>query len=156
MKENQIYWRLRLKLNEGLKLTDKEIRYISLFEAMLNIPVIDCIENEELIVFIIENGKLKYLLQHGGKKIKQFSYLIKKKLKIIEYSQDTATFIKNALLPAKVIDLRLTEKPNGKKMVVVTIDPSQKGLAIGKNGKTIELVRYLARRHHNVDKIVVI
>jgi N utilization substance protein A len=143
-------------LNEGLKLTDKEIRYISLFEAMLNIPVIDCIENEELIVFIIENGKLKYLLQHGGKKIKQFSYLIKKKLKIIEYSQDTATFIKNALLPAKVIDLRLTEKPNGKKMVVVTIDPSQKGLAIGKNGKTIELVRYLARRHHNVDKIVVI
>lgn len=156
MKENQIYWRLQLKLNEGLKLTDKEIRYISLFEAMLNIPVIDCIENEELIVFIIENGKLKYLLQHGGKKIKQFSYLIKKKLKIIEYSQDTATFIKNALLPAKVIDLRLTEKPNGKKMVVVTIDPSQKGLAIGKNGKTIELVRYLARRHHNVDKIVVI
>lgn len=143
-------------MNEGLKLTDKEIRYISLFEAMLNIPVIDCIENEELIVFIIENGKLKYLLQHGGKKIKQFSYLIKKKLKIIEYSQDTATFIKNALLPAKVIDLRLTEKPNGKKMVVVTIDPSQKGLAIGKNGKTIELVRYLARRHHNVDKIVVI
>lgn len=143
-------------MNEGLKLTDKEIRYISLFEAMLNIPVMDCIENEELIVFVIENGKLKYLLQNGGKKIKQFSYLIKKKLKIIEYSQDTATFIKNALLPAKVIDLRLTEKPNGKKMVVVTIDPSQKGLAIGKNGKTIELVRYLARRHHNVDKIVVI
>ena len=156
MKENQIYWRLRLKLNERLKLTDKEIRYISLFEAMLNIPVIDCIENEELVVFVIENGKLKYLLQNGGKKIKQFSYLIKKKLKIIEYSQDTATFIKNALLPAKVIDLRLTEKPNGKKMVVVMIDPNQKGLAIGKNGKTIELVRHLARRHHNVDKIIVI
>ncbi|MEM1574788.1 MAG: NusA-like transcription termination signal-binding factor [Nitrososphaerota archaeon] len=143
-------------MNEGLKLTDKEIRYISLFEAMLNIPVIDCIENEELIVFVIENGKLKYLLQNGGKKIKQFSYLIKKKLKIIEYSHDTATFIKNALLPAKVTDLRLTEKPNGKKMVVVAIDPNQKGLAIGKNGKTIELVRYLAKRHHNVDKIIII
>lgn len=144
-----------MKLSEGLKLTDKEIKYISLFEAMLNIPVMDCIENEELMVFIIENGKLKFLLQHGGKKIKQFSSLIKKKLKIIEYSQDAATFIKNALLPAKVLDLRLTEKPNGKKIVVVMIDPTQKGLAIGKNGKTIELVRYLARRHHNIDKIII-
>jgi len=143
-------------LSEGVKLTDKEIKYISLFEAATGVSVIDCIEYGDTLVFVVNTGELKKVVAGRGIKIQQFSKIVKKKIKVVEYSQDPSKFIENAILPAKVIEpVRITERTNGKKIAVVTVDPKQRGIAIGKNGKTIELVRMLAKRHHQIDHVVI-
>lgn len=143
-------------MSEGVKLTDKEIKYISLFEAATGVSVIDCVEHGDTLVFVVNSGELKKVVAGRGIKIQQFSKIVKKKVKVVEYSQDPSKFIENAILPARAIEpVRITERTNGKKIAVVTVDPRQRGIAIGKNGKTIELVRMLAKRHHQIDHVVI-
>ena len=76
-----------------------------------------------------------------------------KKHEIIEYSEDPVQFIKNALKPAAVREVRITEKTDGKKMAVITINPKDKGIAIGKNGKNAERLRFLAKRYFDIQNI---
>lgn len=143
-------------MSEGVRLTDKEIKYMSLFEAATGASVIDCIDSPDMIVFIVDNGELKKVLSKKGVKIQQFSRMVKKKIKVIEYAPDPSKFIENALLPAKTIEpIRVTERTDGKKIAVVTVDPKDKGIAIGKNGKTIELIRLIAKRHHQIDHVII-
>lgn len=62
------------------------------------------------------------------------------KVDIIEYNDDAARFIGNALSPAKIIDIRLNEN-NRKAEVVVVSD--QLSLAIGKGGQNVRLAAHL-------------
>lgn len=143
-------------MSEGFKLTDKEMRYISLFEAATGAAVMDCVEAGEVIVFVVNAGDLRKVLARRGAKIQQFSRMVKKKVKVVEYSPDPAKFLRNALQPAKLTEpIRITERTDGKKIAVVTVDPKYKGIAIGRDGKTVELVRYLAKRHHRIDHVIV-
>jgi N utilization substance protein A len=76
-----------------------------------------------------------------------------KKHEIIEYSEDPIQFIKNALKPAVVKEIRLTEKPDGKTIAVVSVNPRDKGVAIGKNGRNAERLRFLAKRYFQIQNV---
>jgi N utilization substance protein A len=76
-----------------------------------------------------------------------------KKHEIIEYSEDPVKFIKNALKPALVQEVRVTERPDGTKMAVVAVSPKDKGVAIGKNGKNAERLRFLAKRYFQIQNV---
>lgn len=142
-------------MTEGLKLTDKEMKYISFFEATMGASVIDCVDDNELIVFVVRGGEMRRILRRGGRNLKRLSRLIKRKIKVVEHAEDAGTFIRNALSPAKIMDLRLTERPDGRKIAVVAVVARDKGLAIGRGGKTIDLVRSLAKRHYGIDQVVI-
>ncbi|HYW01061.1 MAG TPA: KH domain-containing protein, partial [Candidatus Acidoferrum sp.] len=60
--------------------------------------------------------------------------------------------VKNCLAPAKVKEIRITERPD-RKIVVVEVDPKDKALAIGKNGRTIDKTRMLAKRYYQIDHV---
>ena len=62
-------------------------------------------------------------------------------------------FIKNALKPAFVKEVRVTERADGKKMAVVAVNPKDKGVAIGKNGKNAERLRFLAKRYFQIQNV---
>lgn len=62
--------------------------------------------------------------------------------------------IKNALAPAKVKDIRITEKPDSK-IAVVEVNSQDKAMAIGKNGKTIDKTRLLAKRYFQIDQVII-
>jgi len=62
------------------------------------------------------------------------------KIDIIEWSEDTKTFISNALSPAKVIDVEL--KTRGKE-AIITVAEDQVSLAIGKRGQNVRLAAKL-------------
>lgn len=142
-------------MSEGLRITDKEMRYISLFEVATGTSVVDCVDEEDMLVFVISSGDLRRAVAKGGKNIKEFSRIVKKRVKIIEQADDPSVFIRNALSPAKINELRLTEKPDGKRIAVVNVSPRDRGLAIGKEGRTIELVRQLVRRHHGIEQVII-
>ncbi len=64
------------------------------------------------------------------------------KIDIVEWSPDTATFIANALSPAKVTDVILEDTPEGRTAIVIVPD-RQLSLAIGKEGQNARLVAKL-------------
>ncbi|MFA5013369.1 MAG: transcription termination factor NusA [Candidatus Paceibacterota bacterium] len=77
--------------------------------------------------------------QRGVRVSAVISELGGEKIDIIEYSDDPARFITNALSPAKVIDVKVL--PRNTAMVIVPSD--QLSLAIGKDGQNVRLAAKL-------------
>jgi N utilization substance protein A len=142
-------------MTSGIKFTSKEMRYISLFESVTGANVKDCIVNEEQsrVIFVVKEGEIGMAIGRGGRNIHTLEKMTGKKHEIIEYSERPAQFIKNALKPAMVKEVRITERPNGKTMAVVTVNPRDKGVAIGKNGKNAERLRFLAKRYFEIENV---
>ena len=63
------------------------------------------------------------------------------KIDIIEYSDDPAKFIANALSPAKVLTIDLDEAEH---KAIVKVSPDKLSLAIGKNGQNVRLAARLS------------
>lgn len=69
------------------------------------------------------------------------------KIDVIEYSNDAATFIANALSPAKNVRVFVTDEKNKEALVVV--DDENLSLAIGKKGLNVRLAARLT--HYKLD-----
>jgi N utilization substance protein A len=139
----------------GIKITADEMRYIALFESVSGASVKDCIVDEEQgrVIFIVNPGQVGIAIGRGGRNIHQLEKMTGKKQEIIEYSEDPAQFIRNALKPAVVKEVRVSERTDGKKIAVVTVAPKDKGVAIGKNGKNAERLRFLSKRYFNIQNV---
>lgn len=142
-------------MTSGIKFTSKEMRFISLFESITGANVKDCIVNEEQsrVIFVVKEGEIGMAIGRGGRNIHTLEKMTGKKHEIIEYSERPAQFIKNALKPAMVKEVRITERLNGKTMAVVTVNPRDKGVAIGKNGRNAERLRFLAKRYFQIENV---
>jgi N utilization substance protein A len=142
-------------MTTGIKITCDEMRYIALFESISGASVKDCIidEEQERAIFIVNPGQVGVAIGKGGRNIHTLEKMTGKKHEIIEYSEDPVQFIKNALKPAQVREVRITERTDGKKMAVVSINPKDKGIAIGKNGKNAERLRFLAKRYFDIQNV---
>lgn len=139
----------------GIKLTSKEMRYIALFESITGASVKDCVLDEELkrAIFIVKEGDVGMAIGKGGKNIHLLERMTSKRHEIIEHSDSPDQFIRNALKPAQVLEIRITEKPDGKSSAVVRVNPRDKGVAIGKNGRNAERIRFLAKRYFQIQNV---
>jgi len=142
-------------MTSGIKFTSTEMRYIALFESITGASVKDCIVDEEQgrVIFVVNAGQVGVAIGKGGRNIHTLERMTGKKHEIIEYSENPAQFIKNALKPAMVREIRITERPDGKSIAVVAVNPKDKGVAIGKNGKNAERLRFLAKRYFQIQNV---
>jgi len=139
----------------GIKLTSVEMRYIALFQSITGATVKDCIVDDDLnrIIFVVKEGSIGMAIGKGGKNIHLLEKMTGKKHEVIEHSENPAQFIKNALKPAKVDEVRITERMDGKTIAVISVNPRDKGVAIGKNGRNAERIRLLAKRYFQIQNV---
>jgi len=142
-------------MTSGIKFTSNEMRYIALFESITNANAKDCIVDEEQgrVLFVVSQGQLGIAIGKGGRNIHTLERMTGKKQEIIEYSEDPAQFIRNAMKPADVKEVRITERPDGKSIAVVNVNPKDKGVAIGKNGRNAERLRFLSKRYFQIQNV---
>lgn len=139
----------------GIKFTSHEMRYIALFQSITGATVKDCIVDDDLnrIIFVVKEGSIGMAIGKRGKNIHQLEKMTGKKHEVIEHSESPAQFIKNALKPAKVDEVRITERMDGKTIAVISVNPKDKGVAIGKNGRNAERIRFLAKRYFQIQNV---
>jgi N utilization substance protein A len=137
----------------GVKLSAESIRYLTLFENLTGASVKDCIVYDEKVIFVVKRGDMGIAIGKGGINVERARELIGKKIEIIEHSDDPEEFILNIFKPIKV-NVRLMDK-GGKKIAQVSVSPDMKGIVIGKGGKNINKAKELARRHHDIEDIIV-
>jgi len=139
----------------GIKFTSREMRYIALFESITGATVKDCIVNNDLnrIIFIVKEGNIGMAIGRRGKNIHLLERMTGKRHEVIEHSENPARFIRNALKPAAVDEIRISERPDGKTIAVVSVKPKDKGVAIGKNGRNAERIRFLAKRYFQIQNV---
>ncbi|MBC7130193.1 NusA-like transcription termination signal-binding factor [Candidatus Bathyarchaeota archaeon] len=145
-------------MSSGIKFTTTEMKHIALFESITHTTVKDCIIDDEngRIIFVVKQGELGAAIGRRGRNIRLLERLTGKKHEVIEHSDDPVQFIKNVLRPARVKEVRLTQRSDGKSIAVVTVDPRDKGIAIGKNGKNAERLRFLVRRYFQIQNVSIL
>jgi len=141
-----------------VRLTAKEMSLIALFETVTGAAVEDCIVDDDngRIIFVVKKGNVGLAIGRGGRKIRLLERLMRKRLEVVEYCEDVREFLANALKPVNVQGIRLTEKPDGRKIAVITVDPRDKARAIGRNGRNAEKLRMLARKYFGIDNVVIV
>ena len=142
----------------GVKLGTEEIRYIGLFESMTGATVVDCIlENDKgRVVYVVKEGEVGLAVGRSGANIQRVRDLIGKSVEVIEYSEDPTSFVKNILRPAQIRSAHISQKRDDKNVVMLDVPKKDRGIAIGKNGRNIERAKYLMKRHHDIDDVMII
>jgi len=140
-----------------IKLTDMEMKYISLLEGLTGVTVMDCVIDEEWdrVIYLVKPGQVGLAVGRDGINVKNLRKFIGKDVEIVEYAERLEDLIRNSLFPARVNHIRVRTSVNGRKIVVVSVNPSEKGLAIGKGGRNIARARLLAKRYFGVDNVVI-
>jgi len=138
----------------GIKLTGETMRLIALFENITGATANDCIIDEEgdRIIFVAKAGEMGLAIGKGGKNINALRKMTGRPIEVVEFGDTAEGLIRNCLSPAKIKEVRITERPD-RKIVVVEVDPKDKALAIGKNGRTIDKTRMLAKRYYQIDHV---
>jgi N utilization substance protein A len=141
----------------NIKITQNEMRYMALLENMTGATIVDCIieEDDETVIFAVKKGEVGLAVGKGGEKIKRFRRMTNKQVEIYEYIDDAERFIRNALKPAKVKEIRLVDRVGGDRIAMVNVETKDKGIAIGRNGQNIKKIRFLAQRYFGLDTIVI-
>jgi len=137
-----------------IKLSGDQIRYIALFENITGATANDCIIDSkgDRIIFIAKPGEMGLAIGKAGKNINMLRKMTGKPIEVVEFSETAEGLVRNCLAPAKVKEIRVTERPD-RKIIVVEVEPRDKALAIGKNGRTIDKTRMLAKRYYQIDHV---
>jgi transcription termination/antitermination protein NusA len=124
------------------------IKLITLFESMTGAKVKDCISGEKL-TFIVEENNMGRAIGRNGSNIKRLENALKKKIKLAEFSDDPAQFVRNLVYPADVAE---TKNENG----IITVrcrDSNTRAMLIGRNRQNISGINSIVKRFFDVKEV---
>ncbi|MBS3102766.1 NusA-like transcription termination signal-binding factor [Candidatus Woesearchaeota archaeon] len=127
------------------------IKYISLFESITQVKVKDCISNGRL-TFIVHEGDLGKAVGKKGANAKMLENVIRKRIRMVEFSSEVTEFIKNLIYP---INAREIAEKNG--IVMITAgDVGSKGMLIGRDRQNLVELKSIVTRHFHVEDIKIL
>jgi transcription termination/antitermination protein NusA len=141
-----------------IKLTSDELRLMSLFQSVTSATARDCIVDEKMdrVIFVVNKGQMGLAIGKGGSTIKQLQNVVAKKIELVEFSDDPAEFIRNMLNANMVNDVRISDRSDGTKQAVVTVDQRKKGAVVGREGRNAEKARLLAKRYFQITNVQIV
>ncbi len=140
----------------AVKLTADELGYITIFEQTTGAIVKDCIIKlkENKIIFVVKEGDMGLAIGKKGVNVQKATKTFGKKIEVIEYSDDSAKFVKNILHPLRIKDVSVLDRKN-KKVAMVDVDDRDKIKALGRRGKNIQKIRDVIMRHSDITDVVI-
>lgn len=140
-----------------VKITAEEFRYIALLHDLTQVYVRDCIvdNNYNRIIFLVDPKDIRQAIGPKGVTLQKLKKVLNKDIEIVGYSENLEEQVRYALAPAKVREVRVVNRPGGKKVVYATVDPNDKGIAIGRNGRNVERARMILNRYYGIDSVII-
>jgi N utilization substance protein A len=134
-------------------LNSETIRLINFFENITGAKVKDCIVDEEsnTIYFLIKEGDIGLAIGKNGSSVKNAEKILKRRIKLIEFSEDIHSFVRNTVPKASDILIK-----NGDKTIVeIRVEKNDKASVIGRDRKRLKIIREILKRNYNIDEICI-
>ena len=134
-----------------VKFDSDSMKLMMLFESVTGAKVKDCIANEKLIL-IMEENEMGKAIGRNGVNIKRMENKLKRKIKLVEFSDDVLKFIKNIIYPIEALDIKNEDE-------IITIhgkDTSSKAMLIGRERQNINHISSIVKRYFDIKEIRVI
>ncbi len=145
-------------MTEKIKLTSDELRLMSLFQNVTSATARDCIVDTKMdrVIFVVNKGQMGLAIGKGGTTIKQLQGVVTKKVELVEYSEEAREFISNILNADIIQEVQISERMDGMKQAIVTVDSKKKGVVVGKDGRNAEKARLLAKRYFQISSVLIV
>lgn len=127
-----------------IKLSLDDIGFIALFERVTKANVKDCIFNQDKnkLTFVVSEGQAGLAIGKGGANIKSLEEQFKKKVEVLEFSDDPLKFLSNIFRPLKISNAYVSEKSTGAKALHAQVlkDANNLGMVMAKTRTARELL----------------
>ena len=124
---------------------------MNLFESMTHAKVKDCIADDKIIL-VLEEGEMGKAIGKNGANIRMMENKLKKKIKLVAFSNDVSQFVRNVLHPIEVLNV---ENKDGH-IVIQGKDTGTKSMIIGRNHQNLNHLHELTKRYFDVKEINVV
>jgi len=144
-------------MTQTIKLTTDQMRLMSLFQNVTGATARDCVEDEKKnrVIFVVNSGKMGLAIGRGGSHIKSLQNIVKKNVELVEYYDDPEKFLKNMLNSKLVSEVKISKRSDGSTQAIVIVDPTKKGIVVGREGRNAEKARLLARRYFDITSVLI-
>ena len=132
-------------------LSDEARRVLALFEDVTGAAGLDCLVYDDRVVVLVARGDMGEAIGPGGSHVGEFEERLGSEVKLVEDAESAADFVANALAPAAVYNVTISE--NDDTVAYVEVADEDRGAAIGAGGRNIEDARLLSKRHFDVDDV---
>jgi N utilization substance protein A len=138
-----------------VSLSDRERRFIGVFEEETDATARDCIvvddDGETRVVFLVAAGEMGTAIGPGGQRVSALESRLGKSVHLVEDADTPEAFVAAALAPATVRHVTISEQND--RVAYAEVPDDERGAAIGRDGRNIDVARRLAARHHDIDDI---
>lgn len=132
-------------------LSDAARRHIALFEDVTGATAVDCLIDDDRVCFLVAAGEMSDAIGPDGCTVEKLEDRLGERVTLVESADTPDRFIANALAPAVVHNVTVSE--NRSTVAYAEVDRADMGVAIGADGRTIDLARQLAKRRFDIDDI---
>lgn len=123
-----------------------------LFENTSGIQLKDCFVKEDKIIYVTKEGDIGKAVGKNGVNVKKVANLVKKNLKVVEFSEDLVQFIKNYIYPIVPESVSLEDK-----IVKIKINGmKEKGIVIGRESKNLKELKDVVSKYFEIVDVKVI
>ena len=135
-----------------IMLSNENMQYINMASKVTKTDILDCMITDDKLIFIVKKGQLGAAIGIKAKNLERLRGLFKRNIKIIEFDSDKEKFVLNLCKPYKVNNVVLEGEGNSI-VARIGVDISDKSKIIGKEGRNINIIRKLAKRHHSIKDV---
>lgn len=135
-----------------ITISEDDMRLIAQFENLTGAGARDCVVDEKFsrILFVINPGEMGLAIGKKGDSVKKASDAFGKKVEVVEYNPDKVQFLRNCFLPVQIQTVTFEQNEEGDEVAYIEVQPEERGLAIGKEGKNIIKAKKLAFRQFDI------
>ncbi len=135
-----------------ITIDNKLMGYIALFERLSRTDVRECLENEDMVLFLVGEHKLGEMFKRNPNIMSELKEKINKHLLVAEVSRDLLSMVRNLYHRFGVKEIHITWKADQTE-IVVSVEQNDVGKAIGKEGRNIKLFREALSRYFNIKSL---
>jgi N utilization substance protein A len=127
------------------------LQCMSFFEKSTGAHIKDCVVAPELVTFIVLPGEMGKAIGKSGANIRRVESVLKRKVRVVEFADDLAAFIKNMASPLEVANVII----EGNIATIEAADYKTRGLLIGRAAQNLRSMEAIVKRYFPVEEIKV-
>ncbi len=129
------------------------MKIMNIFENITGTKLKDCfIDNNSLLVFVVQQNEIGKAIGRNGVNIRKMEYILKRKIKIVEFNPEITEFVKSLIMPLQAVDINVREK-------IVYIrgpDTKTRGMLIGRESQNLKNYEEIIKRYFDIEHIKVV